>query len=240
MKNKKIFVIVSLIFLFGIVFNTTVRSISVKGKTIEEDDYIATVADKDSYVSTSNPTSNYGGKDWLIFGEYITGWDEAYLYFSFEDEPDDYESVEISIDMYSVSETFQVTVSLVTESWDETTITWINKPNSTDIIETFTVSEGKIYKIDISDYIEGEGISIRINASNYLQTGYVQAHSSEGYYSDEDAPQIIWTFDDSDDDDDDDDEKISDILKDILGFDLLITLVSMIGIGVLLVKKNKK
>ena len=191
MLNKKKFVIVGILIVIGLTFYIT----PIKG--ITRDGTISTVAEKDAYVCTYNPTSNYGGKDWLIFGNYISGWREAYLYFNFSDKPADWTKAEISIDMYSVSETFDVTACLINDTWDEYSINWMNKPEHREIITTFTVSEGRIYKIDITDYIEGRNsISICVNASNYLQTGYVQGHSREGYWSfaPEGAPQLIWTY----------------------------------------------
>jgi len=175
--------------LFGIIINIS----PVKG--ITRDATISTVAERDSYVESDSPTSNNGGKDWLIFGDYIFGWNEAYLYFNFSDKPTGWTKAEISIDMYSVSETFNVTVSLINDTWDEYTINWMNKPEHREIITTFTVAEGKIYKIDITNYIEGrDNISICLNASDYYQNGYVQGHSIEGAYSSEDFPQLIWTY----------------------------------------------
>jgi hypothetical protein len=189
MLNKKFFVIVGIIFVIGLTFYIT----PIRG--ITRDGTISTVAEKDAYVETYNPTSNNGGKDWLIFGNYIVGWNEAYLSFSFSDKPAGWTKAEISIDMYSVSETFTVSVSLINDTWDEYTINWINKPIHREVITTFTVAESKIYKIDITDYIEGRNsISICVNASDYLQTGYVQGNSKEGAYSSEDFPQLIWTY----------------------------------------------
>ncbi len=95
--------------------------------------------------------------------------------------------------MYSISETFNVTASLITDSWDELTITWLNKPAHREVISTFTVAEGKIYKIDVTDYIAGrDNISICLNASDYLQGGYVQATSKEGTYKK--SYIAIWLF----------------------------------------------
>ena len=188
--KKSSFLIIILI-VIGLTFNITL----IKG--ITRDKTVSTIAEKDAYVDTYNPTSNNGGKDWLIFGNYILGWNEAYLYFNFSDKPAGWTKAEISIDMYSVSETFNVTVSLINDTWSEYTINWMNKPIHREIITTFTVAEGKIYKIDITDYIEGRNnISICVNASNYLQNGYVQGHSREGYWSfaPEGAPQLIWTY----------------------------------------------
>lgn len=193
--NEKISFLIIILLVIGLTFFIT----PIKG--ITRDGTVSTVAEKDAYVTTYNPTSNYGGKDWLIFGNYITGWNEAYLYFSFSEKPAGWTKAEISIDMYSVSETFILSVSLINDNWDEYTINWVNKPIHRETITTFTVSEGKIYKIDITDYIEGRGsISICVNASNYLQNGYVQGTSREGVYSwsQEDAPQLIWTYPEND------------------------------------------
>lgn len=161
-------------------------------KAIIRDRTISTVAEKDSYVDSDDPTSNYGGQDWLIFGNYLSGWNEAYLYFNFSDKPAGWTKAEISIDMYSVSETFNATLSLINDTWNEYTIIWINKPVHREVITTFTVGAEKIYKFDITDYIEGKNsISICLNASNYLQNGYVKADAKEGYFS---APQLVWTY----------------------------------------------
>jgi len=189
MKVKKVIILISLIFFSSFMVNI------IPARAIIRDQTISTVAEKDSYVSSYYPTSNYGGASWLIFGKYILGWREAYLFFNFSDKPTSWNSAEISIDMYSVSETFNVTVSLINDTWDEYTINWINKPVHREVITTFTVAQGNIYKINITDYIDGRNnISICLNASDYLQTGYVQGSSREGAYFSEDSPQLIWTY----------------------------------------------
>ncbi len=188
MINKKIFVIF-LVLIFGTIF--LIQPVVSNGSTMT----ISTVAEKDSYVDSYSPTSNNGGKDWLIFGDYILGWNEAYLYFNFSDKPAGWTKAEISIDMYSVSETFDVTASLINDTWDEYTIDWLNKPEHGEIITTFTVAEGKVYTIDVTNYIEGDGISICFNASDYLQTGYVQARAREGDMGSLfPGPKLIWTY----------------------------------------------
>ncbi len=189
MLKKKLFVIVGILIVIGLTFNITLIG------CIASDETVSTVAEKDAYIYTYNPTSNYGGKNWLIFGDRGLGWTEAYLYFNFSDKPAGWTKAEISIDMYYVSETFNVMVCLISDTWNEYTINWVNKPEHKEIITTFTVAEGKIYKIDITDFIQGRNsISICVNASNNLQTGYVQGHSKEGAYSSEDYPQLIWTY----------------------------------------------
>ena len=162
---------------------------------VQRDATISTVAEKDSYVELGDAISNFGGKDWLIFGDYYVGFNEAYLYFNFSNKPADWSKAEISIDMYSISETFNVTASLINDTWNELTINYINKPAHGEVITTFTVAEEKVYKIDVSNYIVGrEYISICFNASDYLQRGYVQARSKEGSYSWSPGPQLVWTY----------------------------------------------
>lgn len=192
MKNKKIlslFLVLTTLFLaFGVNF--------ASGATREAT--ISTIAEKDAYVDLYSPLSNYGGKSWLIFGDHILDFTESYLFFNFSDKPLDWVKAEISIDMYSISETFDVAVSLINDSWSETGITWLNKPEHREVIASFSVSSSAIYKIDVTDYIDGrDNISICINASDYFQNGYVQGSSREGYYFDEDAPQLIWTYDET-------------------------------------------
>lgn len=184
--KKKIILLVGVLIIALFIFKITSTNAIIRDRTI------STVAEKDSYVDIHNPTSNYGGQNWLIFGDYIFGWTEAYLYFNFSGRPTGWTKAEIAIDMYSISETFNVTVSLINDTWNEYSINWLNKPIHRDVITTFTVAEEKIYYIDVTTYIGGENsISICINASNYLQNGYVQADAREGYF---DAPQLIWTY----------------------------------------------
>lgn len=185
-------IIILILLILGL-YSSIYLPISVLG------DSISTVAEKDTYVAEYYPSKNFGDISMLEIGVYlqqlfIPPYREAYLYFNFSDKPEGWTKAEISIDMYEISETFDVTISLITDDWQEMEITWSNKPEHNEIITTFTVSSAKIYKFDVTNYIAGrENISICINASDYQQTSYVKASSRESYQSDEDAPQLIWT-----------------------------------------------
>ncbi len=195
-KNKnsrrrfEVILILMLVIVAGLSFLTP------STKAVVRDQTISILAEKDSYVDSYYPTANNGGKDWLIFGDYILGWNEAYLFFNFSDKPTSWTKAEIAIDMYSVSQTFNVTASLINDTWNELTINYINKPTHREVIETFTVAEGKVYTIDVTNYIAGRNnISICLNASNYLQNGYVQARSREGNYGTLfPGPFLVWTY----------------------------------------------
>jgi len=202
MKNSRI-----IIFFIGLVliFNFTIGVVTVRAADDDEeedDDALQererTEAKKDTYVEMYDPTANNGGKDWLIVGKWLKPT-EAYLYFEFEDEPDNWKEVEISLDIYYVSETMNVEIYLIKASWDELTLNWINKPNKSKLIDSFTVAETDIYKFEVTDEVEDlleddkERISICIS-TNITSNGHFQATSREGYSQKDDAPLLIWRY----------------------------------------------
>jgi len=189
MNGKKIIILMSILFIATLAFKIP------STRAIIRDQTISTIAEKDSYVVSDKATSNFGGGDWLRIGKYNLGWNELYLFFTFSDKPVNWTKAEISLDIPSVSESFNVTVSLINDIWDEYTINWLNKPPHREIITVFTAAEEKIYKIDITDYIEGrENISICLNASNYLQNGWAAGFSKEGAWVSQELPKLIWTY----------------------------------------------
>jgi len=219
MKKNNLLITFGILFLFGI---TIAPSVNGAITTVTSE------ADKDSYVTTSNPTTNYGGADWLIFGYYITDFAEAYLHFNFTDKPANFTKAEITIDMYSISATVNLTASIITDSWSETGITWVNKPDHGQVISAFTASTEQVYSIDVTNFITGTGISICINATDFTQTAYVQARSSEGGYSWSTllpTPKLVWTYNAPD--------------TQIPGFNILILLGSMLGITLFIIRKYK-
>jgi len=192
MKPKNKIVLLGLIISFGLLL--TIPTIA----GIQRETTISTVASKDTYVDTDNPTSNYGGVDYLMSGFSIfSDIREAYFYFDFSDKPSSFTKAEISLDFWSVSQTMNFTVCLIEEDWDELTMTWISgKPSKGQIIEYLLVSSDTIYTIDVTSLIAGRtiiSICVYIELDNYVDD-YAYIFSREGYFSDEDAPQLIWTY----------------------------------------------
>ena len=157
---------------------------------------VSQVADKDTYVDTfgSDATANFGGKDWIIFGMYLSNPAETYIHFNFTNKPANVISAVVSVDCYSVSQTFNFTASVVTDARGEFTTTWMNKPNHAQVIGTYLATSSGSYNIDVTNFTSGTDLSICLNASNYSQQGYIQAASREGAYSFEPAPTIAWTY----------------------------------------------
>ncbi|TFG22208.1 MAG: DNRLRE domain-containing protein [Promethearchaeota archaeon] len=160
-----------------------------------------TEAEMDSYVYQSNPDSNYGGYDYLRVGgppgRYVT-----YIYFDFDDEPDDWKEVEISLDLFEIDETMDVNLFEASSVWEELTITWNNRPAVGGLIETFKASSEGNYKFDVSDQVEDlldddeEGIAICLNlSSTYTGFGDIYMYSEEGAYYGNKPPLLIWTYD---------------------------------------------
>ncbi len=166
-------------------------------EAIERDAYIRTLAEKDTYVDTAYPTSNYGGVDNLKSGFSFSGdIKESYLSFDFSDKPSSYTKAEISLEFWGVSQTMNFTVCLIEESWQEFSMTWLEKPNKGAVIDYLLVTSNDIYKIDITSLIAGRNrisVCVYIEVDNYIED-YAYITSKEGYYFVDDAPQLIWTY----------------------------------------------
>ncbi|MEE9376622.1 MAG: DNRLRE domain-containing protein [Candidatus Lokiarchaeia archaeon] len=219
MRIKKIFLIIGFTIVLAIIFVTPAKAVSSE---------IATLSDKDSYVQSMFNTTNSGDSIWVFFGYNLNfnEFDEAYIHFNFSAKPENWEKAEISIDATMFGQ-FNATVCLITDNWGEGTITWVNKPLHGEIITTFEVTGTAFYKFDISNYIQGDSISVCINASNsYEQSGYVMATSREGHGAGlHIGPQLIWTYETAD--------------PIIEGYNLYIFLGLIVVIGIISIQKKK-
>ncbi|MFX1478633.1 MAG: NosD domain-containing protein [Promethearchaeota archaeon] len=193
---------------------------------------VTTIADKDTYVNSYYALNNYGDANYLLSGYYLTDEVvESYFYFSFRDKPSNWVQAEISLDVWSVSQTTDLSVCIIEEEWDETTLNFINRPVKENEITTIHVSNSKIYTIDITEYIEGRtyiSICVYVDINDYLDD-YICITSREGYALDAFAPQLIWTYE----------TEVKE--PQIYGYGLFLLLVGMsIGLVIvyILIKKN--
>ncbi|MFX1501297.1 MAG: DNRLRE domain-containing protein [Promethearchaeota archaeon] len=211
-------------------------TIPVNGKDLNLSATASALATKDSYVHSNNPTSNYGGADWIIFGDYLSTWiTEAYIEFDISSPPTGWTKAEIEIDMYSISETTQLTISEITESWGELTITWMNKPAHGQEITTLTVAVEQVYTIDVTNFISGNSLSICINATS-IPTGYAQATSTEGDWANGPGPTLVWTYTTPSNGEEEEQQTLFSPI--ITGYNVVLLLISLIGIGIILTKKK--
>ena len=188
-NKKTILFYISLILIVGTIF------ILPTGWGITKEKTTSSIADKDTYVDTANAMSNYGGVNNLMTGfSWFSDIREAYFHFNFDDKPGDYIRAEISLDFWGVSQTMNFTVCLVEESWDELSMTWLNKPSKGEAIANLLITSSGIYTIDITSLISGRtniSICVYIEIDNYVED-YAYITSREGYYLVEDAPQLLW------------------------------------------------
>ncbi len=193
MKDKKIIILISLIFFSSVLINIT------QTRAIIRDQTISTNAEKDTYVNTGDALSNFGGQNYALGGFYFGGdIVEAYFFFNFTDKPTSYTKAEISLDFWSVSQTMNISISLIEEAWDEYSMTWINKPSKGAEITSMIITQSDIYTFNVTSYIAGRNnlsICVYIKVENYVDD-YFYITSREGFYSfaPEDAPQLIWTY----------------------------------------------
>jgi hypothetical protein len=190
-SKKAIFFYIGLIIILGTIF------ILPKGWGITREKSISSTADKDTYVDTANALSNYGGVNNLMTGFSLFGnIREAYFHFNFDDKPGDYIRAEISLEFWGVSQTMNFTVGLIEESWDEYSMTWLNKPSKGQTIGNLIVVSSGIYTIDITSLISGRtniSVVVYIEIDNFIDD-YAYITSREGYYLIEDAPQLLWIY----------------------------------------------
>lgn len=92
---------------------------------------------------------------------------------------------QISLDIYSVDETMDLTVCIVSNSWEEYEINYANKPDHVEIIGTWQAMGDKIYTMDVSDFIDEskEGISVCVYTAEPVDNANCQGHTREGAYS---------------------------------------------------------
>ncbi len=156
---------------------------------------IMTVAEKDTYVNSFSAPSNYGGQNYLYSGFYLGGdVCESYFYFNFSGKPVDYIRAEIFLDIWSVGQTINLTVSLIEESWNEYTMNYASIPTKGVTISNMLLTSDVEYKINITDYVSGrDNISICVycEVENYVNDYVIINSREDSSYSD--VPKLIWT-----------------------------------------------
>lgn len=195
MKSKNdLYLFLGILITLGLIFSSPF----IRGDLVQKT--MSTVADKDTYVDTTSPTANYGGASQLRCGWKVIGSTghimEAFFHFSFSNKPDNLTKAELSLDIWSISATMVLTLSICEASWNEYTLDWFNKPTYGEIIGQIIAPTSDIYKFDLTFEVTARSeISICANITiDDFVDDYVLITSREGYIFSEDAPQIIWTY----------------------------------------------
>lgn len=191
MKVRTIFMLFSVLFIAGITFNAP------PARAVIRDQTVSTVAEKDTYVNSYDPSSNFGGEDYALAGFYApVDIVESYFYFTFSDKPSNYTKAEISLHCGGDSLIRNVTICLIEEHWDEYSMNWTNKPTKGSEITSLLIDQTDIYKFDVTTYIPGRNnlsICVYIKNINYVDSN-VAIRTREAVFVQETAPQLIWTY----------------------------------------------
>lgn len=203
-------------------------------------DSITIIADRDAYVDSGSYYSNFGGKDWFLVGGYL-GEEESYFHFSFSNLPSNalITKAEASFYIYSVDETMDVRACITDNNWEEYKITWNNKPAHKTTITTFTAAARDHYKIDVTDFIKGNEISICPYTPKPPSYGNCQGSTREGAYNEENKPKLIIEYDVSSTPNTISPNTISPNTI-ILGIVITTSVIIIIGISIILFSNKKK
>jgi len=149
---------------------------------------------KDSYVNSYEPEKNFGSQRNMECGTFyipMTGLQqtEAYLYFDLNEISTDRSKVELYLDFYFVSEPVEFEIVSVVQEWEESLITWFNKPFQGETLLIFSVENDSEILIDISSFVSGNVLSICID-SPYFQDELVNITSREYDWEDY-RPRLI-------------------------------------------------
>lgn len=200
MNSKNSATILLLLFFAPLVILTTVQPVNagIVYTTIE------TLPDRDTYVNSSAPDSNYGNDDRFYVGATTESMPffNAYFHFNFSDRPNTFEKAEIYVPFENVIYTFDpndvfLVGGLISNEWNETDVTWNNPPSVIKFLTyPYTIKIIQQYEfcviIDVTAEIAGNnGVSVLIsnNLLNYPLPGYTKESEFP-----EKGPKLVWTY----------------------------------------------
>lgn len=110
---------------------------------------------QDAYVDQGEPSGNFNGHVHLPIGLFFNGTTEVYMQFTYV-MPIDLVGAIIEIhwrhDPWSTG-VFNIGVCFIEEEWDESTITWQNRPPKGELIDTLTISHDIVSYIQILEHV---------------------------------------------------------------------------------------
>lgn len=140
-------------------------------------------ADREAYVNESNPDMNYE----LSWEVYVSNSCETYIHFNLELLPKETEEIHFFMNYYYFLNSYpppvddiELNLILVESNWNVSVITWNNKPEHEEIIDTFNASDiiqdhfihyyDFEKSIDLTEFIENNHlneVSFCINITKY-------------------------------------------------------------------------
>jgi ribosomal protein L40E len=138
---------------------------------------------KDSYVNSYEPDKNFGSQPNLECGTFyipMTGKQqtEAYICFDLSEITTENKKIELYLDFSLVSEMVDFDIITIDHEWEESLITWYNKPLPGEKLLSFSVANDSEIHFDVSSIVSKDFFSICID-SPYFQNELVNITSRE-------------------------------------------------------------
>ncbi|HDZ16843.1 hypothetical protein LCGC14_0707410 [marine sediment metagenome] len=154
---------------------------------------------KDAHVYSRDPDTNYGDWDQMYLGNWNDGsqtyQDEVYITFNISSQPSNWKKIDLFlyVSEFPVAVPLDFKVFQITQSWNESVITWNNKPAHDTLLTTIIISKTEFNRIDVTSIISGDSFSISLDA-DVSQWETIRIHSTEAP-SISLSPKLIFTYD---------------------------------------------
>ncbi|MHA1896413.1 MAG: CBM96 family carbohydrate-binding protein, partial [Promethearchaeota archaeon] len=149
-------------------------------------------ATKDSFISSYEPDTNFGGQDYLKLKK---DWlfEDAWVYISFNigNMPESYEYKNVYLYFSWVDKTITVEIWEASNNWDEYSITWNNKPNLISQIASYVIPKSGKYGLRLDNLTITGPFTLCLKIASPNDT-YVSIDSKEDKYGY--APRIVWFY----------------------------------------------
>ncbi|MHA1791268.1 MAG: CBM96 family carbohydrate-binding protein [Promethearchaeota archaeon] len=190
-------------------------------------------ATKDTFVSTSEPTSNYGGQNYLKVGFsslFHTYEYQTFIHLDFSSKPLTTTSIDFHFSAWSVGKTMRITFAISDDYWNEYNMNWGNKPSLTKTIGTFLVANDGFYTINLTNFVMNKTevtLCFFVDIQDYVDE-YIYIDSREDIFE-KNRPVLIYTYSEE--------YSSSPLMPFIIAFALIL---GVIGVVFLVTKPNKK
>jgi len=183
--SKKKYLVIGFIFLSMCIFIIPTKASETTLKNID-----------DAEIYSYDADDNFGSSDYLHVGAYFSlGYSESYIKFDIPETNLKVMSATIKAYWYSHScETWlQFVACLVSNNWNEESITWNNAPIHGEIIAQDSITNAKTFTFDVTAFIVESGeFSICIYEESPHEVNGLQSASKEGEWGDAfEAPKLI-------------------------------------------------
>ena len=149
---------------------------------------------QDAYVYEYHPNTNFGQDTRVFVGNYEFGKAEAYYQFDISEVSDGWKEAKLEVRFDFASYPVNVGVCMIYESWDESTITWNNRPNRTALFGHILCDGFNFHASVKPKHFVNSEITICLYGRGAEKDGYLSGNSKEGASNDDNIPLVSLRF----------------------------------------------